>query len=247
LCSASPTVSPTSPPSCRVEWFRPRLPFATSHLPLWATSCIDTASGSTLPRGCRSRAGPFDYEVRREKRRLCDHREHAAEERRPREPTRPARSGEMADRGDLGTRRWSRDEPSLAWGGVGPSIADSKSSQTGGEPAPRHRFRRRAVGPGTVGRRGSCAPLSFATDPRLVRDGAASYTGPRAAVTSPGPPSRRPRNHARPTGPIASGPGCGLPPRTASSGTPDKEAACSSFDPAVNAAIVTCPAILRTR
>jgi hypothetical protein len=31
------------------------------------------------------------------------------------------------------------------------------------------------------------------------------------------------------------------------SGTPDKEVACSSFDPTVNVAIVTCPAMLRTR
>ena len=43
----------------------------------------------------------------------------------------------MADGGDLWTRRWSRDEPSLAWGGVGPSIADSKSRvKLQGEPAP---------------------------------------------------------------------------------------------------------------
>ena len=45
----------------------------------------------------------------------------------------------MADRGDLWSRRWSRDEPSLAWGGVGPSIADSKSRvKLEGEPAPRY-------------------------------------------------------------------------------------------------------------
>ena len=60
LRSTSPTVSPTSLPSCRDRMLQPKGIIATSHPPPRGTPSIHTASSEHLASGCRSRAGLFD-------------------------------------------------------------------------------------------------------------------------------------------------------------------------------------------